>query len=138
MTETVLRNINVGVDEETSCFWCRILQLYYRWMEHKRCSPFSVKYDGPLGRSRFHKYICWNGCERDGRFSHRSANSEKLVSMLSEWNIHKGNVQLVLRDNAANMKKATRDAALPSYGCLAHSLQLVVKDGVLVQHSVTY
>ena len=66
-----------------------------------------------------------------------SAISAKFVSMLSEWNIHKGYVQLVLCDNAANMKKAMRDAALPSYGCLAHSLQLVVKDGVLVQRSVS-
>ena len=42
-------------------------------------------------------------------------------------------VQLALRDNAANMEKAMRDAAIPSYGCFTHSLQLVVSDGVLVQ-----
>ena len=61
----------------------------------------------------------------------------KFVSMFSEWNIHKRNVQLVLRDNAANMEKVMRDAALPSYGCFAYSLQLVVNDGVLVQLSIS-
>jgi len=31
------------------------------------------------------------------------------------------------------MEKAMRDAAIPSYVCFAHNLQLVVSDGVLVQ-----
>jgi len=53
--------------------------------------------------------------------------------MFSEWNIEKQSVQLVLRDNAVNIEKAMRDAAIPSYGCFAHSLQLVVNDVVLVQ-----
>ena len=30
-----------------------------------------------------------------------------------------------------------RDAVIPSYGCFAHRLQLVVNDGVLVQWSVS-
>ena len=36
-------------------------------------------------------------------------------------------------DNAANMKKAMRDANLPSF---AHSLQLIVHDGILSQSGV--
>ena len=56
--------------------------------------------------------------------------------MLSEWGIEKHSVQLVLRDNDANLEKAMRDAVIPRNGCFAHSLQLVVNDGVLVQHCV--
>ena len=43
----------------------------------------------------------------------------------------------MLRDNAANMIKAMREASLPSLGCFAHSLQLVVEDGVLSQRAVS-
>ena len=39
----------------------------------------------------------------------------------------------VLRDNASNMVREMKDAGLCSYGCFAHSLQLVVNDGVLSQ-----
>ena len=60
----------------------------------------------------------------------------KFCSMLSEWGIEKRSVQLVLHDNAANMEKAMRDAAIPSYGYFAHSLQLVVNDGVFVQRYI--
>ena len=34
------------------------------------------------------------------------------------------------------MVKAMREASLPSFGCFAHSLQLVVEDGVLSQRAV--
>ena len=50
--------------------------------------------------------------------------------MLYHWEISTDKVHLVLRDNAANMAKAMREASLPSLGCFAHSLQLV-EDGVL-------
>ena len=43
----------------------------------------------------------------------------------------------MLHDNASNMDKAMRDSGLKSYGCFAHSLQLVVNDGVLSQKSVS-
>ena len=61
---------------------------------------------------------------------------EKLNALLIEWKIEKAQVHLVLRDNASNMDKAIRDAGIASYGCFAHSLQLVVNDGVLIQRSV--
>lgn len=60
----------------------------------------------------------------------------KYQEMLSVWKIPKEKVHLVLRDNAANMAKAMRDAGLPSFGCFAHTLQLVVEDGVLAQRAV--
>ena len=43
---------------------------------------------------------------------------------------------MVLRDNGANMVKALNDAGLPHYGCFAHTLQLVINDGVLSQRAV--
>ena len=61
---------------------------------------------------------------------------EQYSEILTNWNIEKSQVHLVLRDNAKNMEKGLRDANLPNYGCFAHSLQLVVHDGVLKQHSV--
>ena len=42
----------------------------------------------------------------------------------------------MLSDNTANMKKALREAYLCGQGCFAHSLQLVVNDGILSQRSV--
>ena len=58
---------------------------------------------------------------------------EKYLEMLAEWEIKHDQVHLVLCDNAANMAKAMRDPSLPSLGCFAHTLQLVVQDGVLSQ-----
>ena len=49
----------------------------------------------------------------------------------------KKSVHLVLWDNTTNMGEAMRDAGLSSYGCFAHSLQLVVNDGILSQRSVS-
>ena len=60
----------------------------------------------------------------------------KYLEMLAEWEIKHDWVHLVLRDNAANMAKAMRDASLTSLGCFAHTLQLVVHDGVLSQRVV--
>ena len=60
----------------------------------------------------------------------------KYLQMLAEWEIKHDWVHLVLRNNAANMAKAMRDASLTSLGCLAHTLQLVVHDGVLSQRVV--
>ena len=44
--------------------------------------------------------------------------ARKYLDMLSEWKINHDQVHLVLRDNAANMAKAMREASLPSLGCL--------------------
>ena len=63
--------------------------------------------------------------------------AEKFNDMLSDWSITKENVHLVLRDNASNMERAMKDAGIGSYGCFAHSLQLVVHDGVLSQRIVS-
>ena len=60
----------------------------------------------------------------------------KYREMFAESEIKHDRVHLVLRDNAANMTKAMRDASLTSLGCFAHTLQLVIHDGVLFQRVV--
>ena len=45
-------------------------------------------------------------------------------------------VHAVVRDDARNMAKAMKDSKLTSFGCMAHSLQLGIHDGVLTQPSV--
>ena len=56
--------------------------------------------------------------------------------MLAGWGIKKEQLHLIIRDNAAHMVKAMRDAAYPDLGCFTHTLQLIVHDRVLKQRSV--
>ncbi|XP_058606099.1 zinc finger BED domain-containing protein 4-like [Onychostoma macrolepis] len=60
-----------------------------------------------------------------------------MEKMLNNWGIDKQRVHVILRDNAANMKKAMRDMEVQSVGCVAHSCQLCVHEGLLSQRSVT-
>lgn len=60
----------------------------------------------------------------------------KLQKMLTQWGIQEHQVHMVLRDNGTNMVKALNNAGLPHYGCFAHTLQLVINDGVLSQRAV--
>ena len=62
--------------------------------------------------------------------------AEKTTGMLRSWDISHDQVHVVLRDNGSNMVRAMKDACLPSLGCFAHTLQLVVHDGVLSQRAV--
>lgn len=62
---------------------------------------------------------------------------EALQGMLTSWGIEKSRVHVILRDNARNMKKAMDDMEVTSVGCLAHTLQLAVHEGLLSQRSVT-
>ncbi|KAL0200887.1 hypothetical protein M9458_004074, partial [Cirrhinus mrigala] len=57
--------------------------------------------------------------------------------MLNNWEIHLKKVHVILRDKASNMKAAMEDMAVPSLGCFAHTLQLVVHEGLMSQHSVS-
>ena len=61
---------------------------------------------------------------------------KKLEGMLKNWGISKTRVHLIIHDNTSNMMKASREAGLPSMGCFAHTLQLVVNEGVLSQRAV--
>ncbi|KAJ3607293.1 hypothetical protein NHX12_025603 [Muraenolepis orangiensis] len=58
-------------------------------------------------------------------------------NMFQTWNIPKEKVHVILRDNARNMVKAMKDAGWQSLGCMAHTLQLAVHEGVLSQRSIS-
>ncbi|KAL2083380.1 hypothetical protein ACEWY4_021153 [Coilia grayii] len=75
---------------------------------------------------------------REFRGTH-SANAitDAVEHMLRAWNIDKKKVHVILRDNAANIKKALDQLGVPSLGCFAHTLQLVVQHGLLAQRAVS-
>ena len=61
---------------------------------------------------------------------------QALESMLENWKISKSRIHMVVADNASNMKKALREGHFEAQGCFAHTLQLIVNDGVLSQRAV--
>ena len=68
--------------------------------------------------------------------SHTGNNiSGAILSHVRQWDIE-DKIVCVLRDNASNMVAAMNSANLKSLPCLAHSLQLIIKDGVLMQPAV--
>ena len=60
----------------------------------------------------------------------------KFKEIFHSLNISEDRIHVIVSDNVPNMLKAMRDAVLPHLGCFAYTLQLVVKDGVLVQRAV--
>ncbi|XP_056138846.1 zinc finger BED domain-containing protein 4-like [Lampris incognitus] len=62
---------------------------------------------------------------------------ETFLNMLEDWKISKDRVALVLRDSGANIVNGMRLAELPVLSCMAHTLQLVVNDGLASQRAVT-
>ena len=64
------------------------------------------------------------------------AISEMILKLLDKWSIDKSRVHTVVRDNAANMVAGIRQCGLSAVSCTIHTLQLVVKDSILVQRSV--
>ena len=56
--------------------------------------------------------------------------------MLSKWNIKKEQVHLIVRGNASNMVKAMADGDFENVGCFAHTLQLVLCDGIFSQRAI--
>ena len=69
--------------------------------------------------------------------SHTGEYFAKVYKMLHAWEIKDNRLHLVIRDDAANMIKAMKDVDLPSFGCLGHTLQLIVNDGILLQARVS-
>ena len=68
--------------------------------------------------------------------SHTGANiSAAVLSRIQEWDIEE-KIVCILRDNASNMVSGLNIANITSLPCLAHTLQLIIKDGVLLQQSV--
>ena len=61
------------------------------------------------------------------------AIAEMISKLLEAWNIDKAQVHAVVRDNAANMVIGVRQCWLSGVSCVIHTLQLVIKDSILVQ-----
>lgn len=75
---------------------------------------------------------------REFRGSHTAnAITDAMEHMLRTWKIDKKKVHVILRDNAPNMKKAMDQLGVPSLGCFAHILQLVVQHGLFAQRAVS-
>ena len=60
----------------------------------------------------------------------------KCAEMLDKWGIQSSQLHCFVTDNAANMKRAMIDGGYKRVGCFAHTLQLVVQDGILSQRYV--
>jgi len=69
---------------------------------------------------------------------HTSDNIGSMFrEMLTNWNISLSNCHTILHDNAPNITKAFREMnfiGLQQFPCFAHSLQLVIKDGIFGQN----
>ena len=66
-----------------------------------------------------------------------AAISGAFENMLEQWHLTKENVHVVIRDNARNMAKAMGESGVASLGCVAHTLQLIVNEGVFSQRSIS-
>ena len=66
-----------------------------------------------------------------------AAISEMITKLLYSWNIPKSRVYTVVHDIAANMVAGIEQCGLAAIGCAIHILQLVIKDCILAQHSVS-
>ena len=59
-----------------------------------------------------------------------------FMEMLEDWQISRTQVFLILRDSGANVVRGINLVALPNLSCFAHSLQLVVNEGLKAQRAV--
>jgi len=59
----------------------------------------------------------------------------KLKEAMKTWGIE-SKIHLGVRDNAANMVSAMRHAEVDDFGCLSHTIQLVLHDALFTQTSV--
>jgi len=61
--------------------------------------------------------------------------ASKLAEAMQTWNVAT-KVHMGIRDNAANMVSAMRIAQVDDFGCMAHTLQLVLNDALFCQTTV--
>ena len=55
-----------------------------------------------------------------------------FTTCMNDWHVS-NKVHLVVRDGGSNFVAGFRNAGIPAVSCIAHSLQLVVKEGILAQ-----
>lgn len=60
----------------------------------------------------------------------------EFFNMLQFWNIDEKRVALILRDGGANIVKAMKLTDYPHLSCMAHTLQLIVNEGLSSQRTV--
>ena len=58
-----------------------------------------------------------------------------IASCLQPWKVQ-NKLVCIVRENGPNFIAGLRDAGMPNISCLAHTLQLVIDDGVLAQPCV--
>jgi hypothetical protein len=51
---------------------------------------------------------------------------QHLEQSFTSWNLDHNNLTMMLRDNASNVLKACRDWGIPHFGCIGHTLHLIV------------
>ena len=96
-----------------------LLSLTAHWLTDSIERKSAVLHAQPMYQAHTGEYIC-----------------AQYKQMLAHWEIKDEQVHLIVRDNAANMFKAIKDAAFPDLGCFAHTLQLIVNAGVLSQRAL--
>ena len=80
------------------------------------------------------KHVCLQAVKFNE--SHTGDNIASMInSCIQSWGLTE-KLTCVIRDNAANYVAGLRDTDIPNFGCLAHTLQLIINDGVLVQRGV--
>lgn len=62
--------------------------------------------------------------------------SAKFDEMLNFWDIPKKRVHCVVRDGGSNMKRTMYLSNLKNIDCMAHCLQLVIRNGLKVNDSI--
>ena len=67
--------------------------------------------------------------------THWSGNLPSFRVHVGKLENSEDRVHLVVADNASNMKRAMKEGQFEAQGCFAHTLQLVVNDGVLSQRA---
>ena len=68
--------------------------------------------------------------------AHTGEHIAAKMNILQNWEIACEKVHVVVSDNASNMIRATSDTSFTHFGCFAHSLQLVIKDGLFVRRAL--
>ena len=105
-------------------------------------SPFGFRFRLPKVKAEYGRNSSRNSRKalscRKFNESHKSEHvRSKVRSILDEFEL-KNKVKIALRDNAANMVAAfPPELGIKGVGCLAHSLQLVVKEQIFSMVSVT-
>ena len=81
------------------------------------------------------QHLCLHACPIDEQHTGTQIAS-KLTSCFEQWNVV-NKVHVIVRDSGSNFVAGLRNAALPNFSCMAHTLQLVICDGCLAQKDVS-